>query len=68
MSLQPFVGKPVEEAELAYGKPDNILTMSDGRQAYQFRLGGTLGPGCVATFITKGDVIEEYRMPPQLFC
>jgi hypothetical protein len=38
--MKTFVGKPVEETYFAYGKPENILELPDGRRAYQFRWGG----------------------------
>lgn len=32
-----YVGKTIEEAQAAYGKPASMTTMADGRRAYQFR-------------------------------
>jgi hypothetical protein len=38
--MKTFVGKPIEEAMFAYGRPDNVLTLSETSKAYQFRWGG----------------------------
>ncbi|OYU72052.1 MAG: hypothetical protein CFE32_24880, partial [Alphaproteobacteria bacterium PA3] len=38
--MKTFVGKPIEEAMFAYGRPENVMTLSDTSKAYQFRWGG----------------------------
>ena len=36
--MQGYVGKPVEEPILDYGPPANVVEMSDGRRAYQWKI------------------------------
>lgn len=72
-AIKPFVGKPIEEARIAYGEPENVIELADGRTAYQFRIGGSGGQtrytdGCLITLIARNNVIEEYRIPRQAFC
>ena len=38
--MRTFVGKPIEETMFAYGQPSNVLQLSDGRRADQYRWGG----------------------------
>ena len=38
--MKGFVGKPIEETFIAYGKPENVFELPDGRRAYQYRWGG----------------------------
>lgn len=38
--MKSYVGKPIEEAFIAYGPPENSFVFPDGRRAYQFRWGG----------------------------
>lgn len=35
--LAPYVGRSIEEPILDYGPPVNVLDLSDGRRAYQWR-------------------------------
>ena len=36
--MQGYVGKPIVEAELDYGRPSNIIELEDGRRAYQWNV------------------------------
>ncbi len=38
--MKTLVGKPIEEAMFAYGRPENVINLSDNSKAYQFRWGG----------------------------
>ncbi|CAN1556964.1 hypothetical protein MCERH10_02435 [Caulobacteraceae bacterium] len=38
--MKTFVGKPIEEAMFAYGRPENVMELADNSKAYQFRWGG----------------------------
>lgn len=38
--MKTFVGQSVQEAQIAYGPPVQVIEMPDGRRAYQFRYGG----------------------------
>ena len=38
--MKRYVGKPIEDALISYGKPENVFEFPDGRRAYQFRWGG----------------------------
>lgn len=39
-AMNRHVGKSISEAYFAYGKPENIFDLPDGRRAFQFRWGG----------------------------
>lgn len=57
--MRTFVGKPVEETQFAYGMPENVFELPDGRRAYQYRWGGGAGviPGnAVSTASTVAGV------------
>ena len=38
--MKKYVGKPIEETFITYGKPENVFEFPDGRRAYQYRWGG----------------------------
>ena len=38
--MKSLVGSPVQEAQMRYGAPLQVIDMPDGRRAYQFRYGG----------------------------
>ena len=52
--MKPFIGKPVQELQIAYGPPVQIIEMPEGRRAYQFHQGGGdfMVPGSSTTTIT----------------
>lgn len=54
--MKGYVGKSIEEANLELGKPENVIKMSSGRRAYQYRWGGgsAVIPGSAKSTIT-GD-------------
>jgi hypothetical protein len=59
--MQGFVGKPIEEAYMRYGPPENVFDLPDGRRAFQFRWGGgtTVVPGYSTTNVaTYGDTAQ----------
>ncbi|WP_414897841.1 hypothetical protein [Rhodovulum sp. YEN HP10] len=39
--MKGYVGKPVTEAMLDYGAPSNVMTLEDGRRAYQWTIQNT---------------------------
>lgn len=39
-AMKNHVGKSITEALFAYGKPENVFDLPDGRRAFQFRWGG----------------------------
>lgn len=39
-AMKAHVGKSITEALFAYGKPENVFDLPDGRRAFQFRWGG----------------------------
>lgn len=49
--MRTYVGKPIEETQFAYGRPENVFELPDGRRAYQYRWGGGAGvmPGSATT-------------------
>lgn len=53
-AMKGFVGKPIDEAFMSYGRPENVFDLADGRRAFQFRWGGASGvlPGRSETKIT----------------
>lgn len=53
-AMNKFVGGSVSEAYLAYGQPENIFDLPDGRRAFQFYWGGGSGvlPSRTQTQIT----------------
>ena len=57
--MKKYVGQPIEEAFITYGRPENVIEFPDGRRAYQFRYGGgsimTPSTG-TATATTFGNV------------
>jgi hypothetical protein len=50
-AMKSHVGKSINEAFFAYGKPENVIALPDGRRAFQFRWGGgsTFLPGTSST-------------------
>lgn len=38
--MKGYVGKDVSEVLMAYGQPEQVLDLPDGRRAWQFRWGG----------------------------
>ncbi len=38
--MRTFVGKPIEEALFAYGKPEQVIDLGANSRAFQFRWGG----------------------------
>jgi hypothetical protein len=50
--MRTYVGKPIEEAMISYGPPENVFAMPDGRRAYQFRWGG-------GTYVTPGQATSR---------
>lgn len=42
-AMKKFVGGSVSEAYLAYGQPENVFDLPDGRRAFQFYWGGGSG-------------------------
>jgi len=36
--MESYVGQPVTEAMLDYGAPSNVMTLEDGRRAYQWTI------------------------------
>lgn len=55
-AMKRFVGGSISEAYMAYGKPENVFDLPDGRRAFQFYWGGGSGvvPGRSNTHIS-GD-------------
>lgn len=41
--MKGYVGKDVSEVFMAYGQPENVIDLPDGRRAWQFRWGGGSG-------------------------
>lgn len=39
-SMKGYVGRPIEDAFMTQGAPENVFDLSDGRRAFQFRWGG----------------------------
>lgn len=39
-AMKRFVGGSVSEAYMAYGRPENVFDLPDGRRAFQFYWGG----------------------------
>lgn len=71
--LKGFVGEPIEEAYFAYGDPEKIMDLEDGRKAYPFRFGANaVSEGCRMTLITEDvqgiDTVRDYRVPKGLVC
>ncbi len=71
--LRGFVGEPIHEAYLAYGEPEDIIDLPDGRRAYTFRFGtNAISEGCRMTLITdptkQPELVEDYRVPKGLVC
>lgn len=52
--MKGLVGSPVQEAQIRYGAPAQVIEMPDGRRAYQFRSGGgaVVVPGYATTTAT----------------
>lgn len=52
--MESFVGRPIQEAMLRYGSPENIVDMPDGARAFQFRYGGgpVIVPGTTHSTVT----------------
>lgn len=58
--MRSFVGRPIQDAQIAYGAPEQVIDMPDGAKAFQFRYGGgpILIPGASTTQATvSGPVI-----------
>ena len=53
-AMKRYVGDSISEAYLAYGQPENVFDLPDGRRAFQFYWGGSSGvvPGTSQTQIT----------------
>jgi len=53
--MEGYLGKPIEEAQLEFGPPIQVLDMPDGRRAFQFRYGGgpVVVPGYSNTTVTS---------------
>jgi len=71
--LRSFVGEPIEEAYFAYGDPEKIMDLGDGRKAYLFRFGANaVSEGCRMTLITEdvqgNEIVRDYRVPKGLVC
>jgi hypothetical protein len=71
--LKGFVGEPIEEAYFAYGDPDKIMDLEDGRKAYLFRFGANaVSEGCRMTLITEDvegtEIVRDYRVPKGMVC
>ena len=51
--MKGYVGKDVSEVLMAYGQPEQVLDLPDGRRAWQFRWGGGRGviPGRAQTTV-----------------
>lgn len=41
--MRQYVGKDVTELQMAYGAPENVIDLPDGRRAFQYRWGGGAG-------------------------
>lgn len=56
-AMKRFVGSSVSEAYFAYGRPENVFDLPDGRRAFQFYWGGSKGvtPGHSNTRITGNN-------------
>jgi hypothetical protein len=52
--MEGYLGKPIEEAQLEFGPPIQVLDMPDGRRAFQFRYGGgpVMVPGSSTSTVT----------------
>jgi len=74
--MNSLVGKPIEEAQLKYGVPAQVVDLPDGRRGYQFQYGGgtALAPtGCLLSFVAERSpagvwIIRETRVPSELVC
>jgi hypothetical protein len=49
--MKPYVGRPIQDAMIDFGAPEQVIAMPDGRKAYQFRYGGgsVVTPGYATT-------------------
>lgn len=52
--MKPMVGQSTDELLMRYGRPEQVIELSDGGRAYQFRQGGgsVFVPGMSATRAT----------------
>ena len=52
--METFMGRPIQEAMLRYGSPENVVDMPDGARAFQFRYGGgaVMVPGYTQSTVT----------------
>jgi hypothetical protein len=72
-AMKGYVGKPIEEAFMTQGAPENVFDLPDGRRAFQFRWGGGALPvagqsrsvitayGNSATVVTTGTPAMIYE-------
>jgi len=70
--MRSYVGRSVDEVLIAYGRPENVFQLQDGRRAYQFRWGGgaVVAPGTsTSTASTIGSVttITSTATPAMLY-
>lgn len=57
--MRRYVGSNISEVQIAYGQPEQIIALPDGRKAYQFRSGGGAAviPGNTSsTIVQTGNV------------
>lgn len=70
--MRPYVGKPIEEAFISYGRPENVFDLPGGTRAFQFRWGGGQGviPGQAITTVTTTGSLTTARTagtPPIIY-
>lgn len=52
--MRPYVGKPIEDAMIDFGRPEQVIDLQDGRKAFQFRYaaGSYTTPGTSYSTVT----------------
>ena len=72
--INGLVGHPIEDAQLRYGAPEQVIDMPGGAKVYQFRTGGIalIDKGCLIGFTTRktGErwMIESAETPKGAVC
>lgn len=72
--INGLVGHPIEDAQLKYGAPEQVIDMPAGTKVYQFRTGGIalIDKGCLIGFTARKQaerwMIESAQTPKGLAC
>lgn len=72
--MNGLVGHPIEDAQLRYGAPEQVIDMPGGSKVFQFRAGGVpaLDKGCLLSFTARKPsdrwMIESATVPRGAVC